>query len=232
VSSDSSNLPVTTLSTLLKTTTYDPYLTSLLEKAERTFRASRAKSTRRAYEHDWKMFRAWCEDHGFVPLPASSQAVILYATELTKNQERRLGTLCRRLAVISQAHERMHFDSPTKSWEMKKFMAGLRRELGVAPEQKKPISVPDLKKIVAQTPATLIRRRKSPSRSFCWLGLVFWRKACCGSLSLTLASIPTIWCSPQSSELTPQAPTLSSALPFIEKYSNGYETCRALRRPR
>ena len=117
VSSDSSNLPVTTLSTLLKTTTYDPYLTSLLEKAERTFRSSRAKSTRRAYEHDWKMFCSWCEDHGFVPLPASSQAVILYATELTKNQERRLGTLSRRLAVISQAHERMHFDSPTKSWE-------------------------------------------------------------------------------------------------------------------
>jgi len=63
------------------------------------------------------MFCSWCEDHGFVPLPASSQAVILYATELTKNQERRLGTLSRRLAVISQAHERMHFDSPTKSWE-------------------------------------------------------------------------------------------------------------------
>jgi site-specific recombinase XerD len=102
---------------VLKTTTYDPYLTSLLEKAERTFRSSRAKSTRRAYEHDWKMFCSWCEDHGFVPLPASSQAVILYATELTKNQERRLGTLCRRLAVISQAHEQLHFDSPTKSWE-------------------------------------------------------------------------------------------------------------------
>jgi hypothetical protein len=29
----------------------------------------------------------------------------------------------------------MHFDSPTKACEMKKFMAGLRRELGVAPEQ-------------------------------------------------------------------------------------------------
>jgi site-specific recombinase XerC len=53
----------------------------------------------------------------------------------------------------------MHFDSPTKSWEMKKFMAGLRRELGVAPEQKKPISVPDLKKIVGQIPTTLIGKR-------------------------------------------------------------------------
>ena len=40
-------------------------------------------------------------------------------------------------------------------------MAGLRRELvvGVAPEQKKAISVPDLKKIVAQIPATLIGKR-------------------------------------------------------------------------
>jgi len=96
VNHDPSNLPLTTLSALLKTTAYDPHLSSLLEKAEQTFRSSRAKSTRRAYKHDWKMFRTWCEDHGFVPLPASSQAVILYATELTKNQKRRLGTLCRR----------------------------------------------------------------------------------------------------------------------------------------
>jgi site-specific recombinase XerD len=152
-------LPVTALSTLLKKTTYDPYLSSLLEQAERTFRSSRAGSTLRAYKHDWKMFRSWCEDHGFVPLPASSQAVILYATELTKNQKLRLGTLNRRLAAISELHQEMHFDSPTQTWEMKKFMAGLRRELGAAPEQKKAISVPDLKKIVAQIPATLIGKR-------------------------------------------------------------------------
>jgi integrase len=159
VSHDPSHLPVTTLSTVLKTTNYDLYLTSLLEQAERTFHSSRAKSTSRAYKHDWKMFRSWCEDHGFVPLPASSQAVILYAVELAKNQKRRLGTLSRRLAVISQAHEQMHVDSPTKTWEMKKFMAGLRRELGVAPEQKKPLSVPELKEVVAQIPATLIGKR-------------------------------------------------------------------------
>jgi len=61
--------------------------------------------------------------------------------------------------MVPPGHERMHFDSPTKSWEMKKFMAGLRREVGVAPEQKKTIAVPDLKKIVAQIPATLIGKR-------------------------------------------------------------------------
>ena len=31
---------------------------------------------RRAYKHDWKMFRSWCEDYGFVPLPTSFPAVI------------------------------------------------------------------------------------------------------------------------------------------------------------
>jgi len=165
VNPNPSNLPVTTLSTLLKETSYDPYLTSLLEQAEQTFRSSRADSARRAYKHDWKMFRSWCEDHGFVPLPASSQAVILYATELTKNQKRRLGTLCRRLAVISQAHEQAHFDSPTKTWEMKKFMAGLRRELGVAPEQKKAISVPDLKTIVPRFPT---RSSESATALYCY----------------------------------------------------------------
>ncbi len=159
MSQEPSGLPPTTLSTALKTAGYDPYLTSLLEQAEATFRSSRAAATLRAYEHDWKMFRAWCDTHGFLPLPASSEAVILYATELTRNQNRSLGTLTRRLAAVSQFHQQMGFASPTASWETKKFLAGLRRQLGVAPERKKAVSIPDLQKIVALLPDTLLGQR-------------------------------------------------------------------------
>jgi site-specific recombinase XerD len=138
---------------------HEAYLASLLTQAELSFRASRAPSTRRAYEHDWRMFRVWCQEHGFVPLPASSQAVILYATDLAKNVRRRLGTLRRRLAAISQLHQQMGFRSPASSWEMKKFLAGLRRELGVAPERKRPLVAGDLKKILGQMPD---RKMKMP----------------------------------------------------------------------
>jgi site-specific recombinase XerD len=148
-----------TLATIIGPPDPGPYLTSLLEQAEATFRAARAPATLRAYEHDWKMFRAWCGEHHLTPLPAAPQSVILYATDLTANQHRSLGTLSRRLAAVSQLHQQMGFSSPTASWETKKFMAGLRRQLGAAPARKKPLSIDDLKKIVARIPDTLLGKR-------------------------------------------------------------------------
>ena len=134
-------------------------LARLLAQAEAIFRNSRAASTLRAYEHDWKQFRTWCEQNRLVPLPASTEAVILYATDLTRNQGKKWNTLSRRLAAISQLHQRAGFDSPTRAWAMKQFLAGLRRELGVAPARKKPVLVGDLKQILDQLPNSLPGRR-------------------------------------------------------------------------
>jgi integrase len=92
-------------------------------------------------------------------LPASTEAVILYATDLTKNQGKKWNTLSRRLAAISQLHQRAGFDSPTRAWAMKQFLAGLRRELGVAAARKKPVLVADLKKILDQLPDSLLGKR-------------------------------------------------------------------------
>jgi integrase len=131
----------------------------LLAQAEASFRAARAGSTLRAYEHDWKQFRIWCEQHRLVPLPAATQAVILYATDLTKNQRRKWNTLSRRLAAISQLHRQMGFESPARTWAMKQFLAGLRRELGVAPVRKRPVLVEDLKQILTQISDSLLGKR-------------------------------------------------------------------------
>ena len=134
-------------------------LRRLLAQAEASFRAARAGSTLRAYEHDWKQFRIWCEQNRLVPLPASTEAVILYATDLTKNQGKKWNTLSRRLAAISQLHQRAGFDSPTTAWAMKQFLAGLRRELGIAPVRKKPVLVADLKQIVGALPDSTLGKR-------------------------------------------------------------------------
>lgn len=134
-------------------------LARLLAQAEAIFRSSRAESTLRAYEHDWKQFRIWCEQHRLVPLPATAETVILYATDMTRNQGKKWNTLSRRLAAISQLHQGAGFDSPTRAWTMKQFLAGLRRELGVAPARKKPVLVGDLKKILDQIPDSLPGRR-------------------------------------------------------------------------
>jgi len=134
-------------------------LARLLAQAEASFRAARAGSTLRAYAHDWNQFRTWCEQNGLVPLPASPQAMILYGTDLIKNHRKKLNTLSRRLAAVSQMHQQAGFDSPTRSWAVKQFLQGLRREVGVAPVRKRPVLVTDLKRIVAKLPDSLLGKR-------------------------------------------------------------------------
>lgn len=134
-------------------------LARLLTQAEASFRAARAPSTLRAYQHDWQQFRAWCEQNHVVPLPASPQTVILYSTNLTKNEHRKWNTLSRRLAAISQLHQQAGFESPTRAWAVKQLLSGLRRELGVAPVRKRPVLVDDLKEILKQIPDSLLGTR-------------------------------------------------------------------------
>ena len=65
---------------------------------------AQAASTLRAYAHDWRHFRLWCEDRGVVALPAAPQTIILYANDLIRNEKRKLNTVYRRLAAIGQIH--------------------------------------------------------------------------------------------------------------------------------
>jgi integrase len=134
-------------------------LAQLATQAEATYLAARAGSTLRAYQHDWEQFRAWCERNQLTALPAAPQAVILYATDLAKNQRRKWNTLSRRLAAISQLHSQAGFDSPTRSWAVKQFLQGLRREMGVAPVRKRPVLAADIKAIVAEIPDSLLGKR-------------------------------------------------------------------------
>jgi site-specific recombinase XerD len=127
-------------------------LPRLLAQAEASFRASRAGSTLRAYDHDWKHFRSWCDEGGIAALPASPQGVVLYSTDIVKNSRKKLNTLLRRLAAISQMHQQAGFESPTKTWAVKQFLRGLRREFGVAPARKRPLLVEDLKTILGKLP--------------------------------------------------------------------------------
>ena len=134
-------------------------LARLVAQAEASFQAARAGSTLRAYAHDWKQFRAWCAQNRLVALPASPQTIILYSTDLIKNHRKKLNTLIRRLAAVSQLHQQAGFDSPTRDWAVKQFLQGLRREIGVAPLRKRPVLVEDLKRILAQLPETLLGKR-------------------------------------------------------------------------
>lgn len=118
-----------------------------------------AASTLRAYAHDWRDFRLWCESRHLVALPATPQTVILYATDLIQNEKRKLNTLYRRLAAIGHIHRQTNLEPPSQSWAVRQFLAGLRSEVGVAPNRKRPVLVEDLKQIVAGIPDTLLGKR-------------------------------------------------------------------------
>jgi integrase len=134
-------------------------LARLLVQAEVSFQAARAGSTLRAYAHNWQQFRTWCAQNRLVALPARPQSVILYSTDLIKNQHKKLNTLVRRLAAVSQLHQQAGFESPTRAWAVKQFLQGLRREIGIAPVRKRPVLVEDLKRILAQLPDSLLGKR-------------------------------------------------------------------------
>ena len=131
-------------------------LARLLAQAEAIFQAARAGSTLRAYAHDRKEFHSWCHSHNFDPLPASPECILLYATDLTRNQNRKLNTLQRRLAAVSQMHQQTGFASPTRAWAVQQFLAGLRRELGVAPTRKRPVLTEDLKQMLEELPEGIL----------------------------------------------------------------------------
>lgn len=95
---------------------------------------SLAENTRKAYASDWRHFAAWCSDDGHSALPASPDSVALYL--VAQAQSLKVSTLQRRLTTIAQVHQVAGFDAPTQSPKVRTVWRGIRRQLGVAPEQK------------------------------------------------------------------------------------------------
>lgn len=116
--------------------------------------AAVATNTRRAHRGHWADFRRWCETHGCSALPASPETVAAYLTIQAK--ARRVGTLEHRLATIAKAHHVAGFPNPAASELVRLQMRGIRRTRGIAPVQKTPILVADLRAMVATLPESLL----------------------------------------------------------------------------
>lgn len=106
---------------------------------------SMAPNTIRAYRSDWKHFTAWCDDRGYVSLPAAPEAVAYYVTAL--GDSHKPSTLTRRVSAIAQAHGVAGHESPTHSALVRKALSGIRRAKGTAPDAKAPVTVEDLRAI-------------------------------------------------------------------------------------
>jgi site-specific recombinase XerD len=118
-------------------------------------KGSRAASTWRAYESDWKSFGAWCQSVHRPSLPAEPSTVALFLAAQAK-----LGiapsTLGRRLAAIRLMHVGAKLSSPHDALEVDEVMRGIRRAWKRPVAQKAPAVDEEIKQMVdAVEPQTL-----------------------------------------------------------------------------
>src|SRR3954451_12532023 len=130
---------------------------NLLVRAKEYAEASLADATRRAYRSDFEHFSAWSRGKRLSPMPASPRALIAYVVDLSRTH--RISTIERRLASISAAHKLAGAPNPTRHPSLRPVLEGLRREKGVAREQKAPALTAQMKELSRRIPGTLAGMR-------------------------------------------------------------------------
>ena len=125
--------------------------------AQEFARRSKAESTVRGYQTDWRDFCGWCEVRSVSPLPASPDTVASYIAECAGRLK--VGSIQRRLNAIAEAHKAMGLDSPTSAGIVRATLKGIRRTLGTAPQQKAPTLTDDIRAMVEVTDGGLIGLR-------------------------------------------------------------------------
>jgi integrase len=121
-------------------------MAEIVSEARDFVAASRAENTTRVYRTGWAQFARWCDEHGVTPLPASAETVAFYMADLAKVAKP--ATIDLRLAAISAAHRAAGYDTPTKEEAVRLVRRGVRRTLGTAQRQVRPLTVPELRRMV------------------------------------------------------------------------------------
>ena len=129
-------------------------LAQLEERARDYAAAAHAPNTLRAYASDLRAFASWCRSHGVASLPAEPRTVALYLTALA-DTGRRPSTIGRALTAINIAHVRAGLPAPREAAAVRDAWRGMRRVLSVAPRQKAPLLVEDLRALAIALPSTL-----------------------------------------------------------------------------
>jgi len=142
-------------------------LIRLTERADFFAGASLSKSTKRAYESDWRQFFEWCSTHELEELPSTPETVCLYLTAMADGGAA-VSTIVRRLTAISAIHRAAGHDSPTKNDTVGRVLKGIKRECGTPPEQSKALSWAELKQLVEQCDSLMIGLRDRAVMALGW----------------------------------------------------------------
>lgn len=130
----------------------------LLDLAKGFAAGAKAASTRRLYRQQWERFAVWCGGHGLEVLPAAPATVALYVSDLA-TAGRRVAGIELAVVAVSQAHKAAGHASPGSSAPVREVLKGIRRAVGVAPSQKVPICLEELRAMLVALPDNLAGRR-------------------------------------------------------------------------
>jgi integrase len=123
-------------------------LATTVEAARSYRRASKAKNTRRGYASDLRGFAAWAHVHGLATLPADPATIGLYIAHLATTG-RKASTISRAVAAISISHKEAGLPNPCTHPEVVAILAGIRREIGIAPNRKTALTLARLREALA-----------------------------------------------------------------------------------
>ncbi len=126
----------------------------LRAEARAAAEASRAPSSERAYAGDWRDFSAFAARIGRERLPAEPETVALYVADL-RRRGRKAATIARKLAAIAIYHRSTNHSTPTAHDVVKAVVRGMRRQLGVAQQQKTALELDGLQLVLAAIPEDL-----------------------------------------------------------------------------
>jgi site-specific recombinase XerD len=119
-----------------------------------------AASTRKAYEHDWRVFATWCAQRGLAAIPAQPATVAAFLAA-ESDREFRPVTIARRAAAIAAAHRAQDEPNPCDSGAVAAVMSGIRPRARTEPRrQAKPLELDPLGRLIESIEvATLAGRR-------------------------------------------------------------------------
>lgn len=153
----------------------DGILKELRIDAAKLIELSVSKSTRKNYMGDFAKFRYWCIGLNLDYDPASVETVVLYLTSL---KEKKYSTIARAVTSINRIYQMAGLQSPVESPQVRSLLKGLRREIGIACEQTKPLSWQQVIRMVSGELPSFLGIRNKALISFAWCG-AFRRSELC-----------------------------------------------------
>ncbi|HXS95932.1 MAG TPA: site-specific integrase [Candidatus Limnocylindrales bacterium] len=126
------------------------HLAAVTSRVSDYIQRAKASSTLKIYKTDWNHFEKWCRSSGHSSLPATPDAVALYASDISGTLKP--PTISRHMAAICQEHVNRGLESPTRDIKVRLVMSGIRRQHGLARGSKRALLVDDLKRVAGNLP--------------------------------------------------------------------------------